>query len=133
MAGCLKALHFWRKKSRPYSAGTNERSSSPQRGRTRTVWIPDPEKPPLDVQHVNFTLPSTGVPIRRHVNPSYSAAATPADTRWIDSATATKAAPAYFGSGVRMQDGDIGDPDEVARQKKAAQEEQERLDFFQMM
>ncbi|KAK4097659.1 hypothetical protein N658DRAFT_433517 [Parathielavia hyrcaniae] len=129
MQGCLKALRFWRKKSRPYSTSTDDSSCSPLRGPTPTVWIPDPEKPPLHVEHVDFTRPSTGVLIRRHVNPPYSAASTPASTtRWIDPATARN------NHGAGRQDGDMmGDSDVVGRQKKAAQEEQERLDFFQMM
>jgi hypothetical protein len=135
MAGCLKALGFWRKKSRADAAcSTDEKYPAPHRGRTRTVAPdpPDPEKPPLEVHHAPVAFPSTGVPIRPHVNPVYSAYSTPADTRWTDSATATKT-PYSLGGGAGMKDEGVDDPEEVARRKKAAQEEQERLDFFQML
>jgi hypothetical protein len=64
------------------------------------------------------------VPVRPHVNPEYSAYSTPVDTTWADSTTSTKASNSV---------NDAADPEEVARRKKAEQEEQERLDFFQMM
>ncbi|KAH6631364.1 hypothetical protein F5144DRAFT_215755 [Chaetomium tenue] len=121
MAGCLKALGFWKKKSKGASATVPEEK---RRHAESNIPNSNPEKPAVKVGHVHNTLPPGGVPVRPHVNPEYSAYSTPVDTTWADSTTSTKAPGSVD---------DPTDPDHVARQKKAAQEEQERLDFFQMM
>jgi hypothetical protein len=130
MAGCLKALGFWRKKSKNgAAAGITEKP----RTQHAPSNIHNPEKPPLEVQHVRVAPASRGVPIRPTVNPVYSAYSTPVDTRWADSATSTKAPYYSADDGTKLEDDGVVDPEEDARRRKAAQEEQERLDFFQMM
>lgn len=120
MAGCLKALGFWKKKSKGASAAAPE-----EKARRAESTIPNPAREkPVEVRHVHNTLPPGGVPVRPNVNPEYSAYSTPVDTTWADSTTSTKTPGSV---------NDPADPDEVARRKKAEQEEQERLDFFQMM
>ncbi|EAQ88484.1 predicted protein [Chaetomium globosum CBS 148.51] len=121
MAGCFKALGFWKKKSKGASAAVPEEK---RRHAEIKILSPNPEKPPVEVGHVHNTLPPGGVPVRPHVNPEYSAYSTPVDTTWADSTTSTKAPGSVD---------DPADSDAVARRKKAEQEEQERLDFFQMM
>ncbi|KAK4149905.1 hypothetical protein C8A00DRAFT_37490 [Chaetomidium leptoderma] len=102
MAGCFKALRFWRKKNRADDAAyKNEKPRAA---------FPNPEKPPLEVQHVVRVAGAfRSVPVRPTVNPAFHDG-----TKWKD-------------------EGDVSDPEEVARRKKAEQEEQDRLDFFQMM
>jgi len=89
-------------------------------------------KKPVETSHEHTTpSPPRGVPIRPTVNPMYSTYSTPIDTRWANSATRTETS--------RSAEGEINstnecvDAEKVSLQKKAAQEEQERLDFFQMM
>ncbi|KAH6857020.1 hypothetical protein B0I37DRAFT_352025 [Chaetomium sp. MPI-CAGE-AT-0009] len=113
MAGCLKALGFWKKRSKGASAAfTDEQLRRAEK------------KLSIEVRHVNDTYPPRGIPVRPNVNPEHSTYSTPVYTRWVDSTTSTKP------SGSVKDDADIND---AARRKKAEQEEQERLDFFQMM
>ena len=130
MAGCLKALGFWRKKNKNgAAAGTTEKPRA-HRPPSNTH---NPEKPPFEVQHVQVAPASRGVPIRPTVNPVYSAYSTPVDTRWADSATSAKAQYYSVDDGTKLKDEGVVDSEEAARRRKAEQEEQERLDFFQMM
>ena len=85
------------------------------------------------MQHVQVAPASRGVPIRPTVNPVYSAYSTPVDTRWADSATSAKAQYYSVDDGTKLKDEGVVDSEEAARRRKAEQEEQERLDFFQMM
>lgn len=128
MAGCLKALRFWGKKNRAESATGSNKKPRPSH---TDPGHRNPEKPPLEVQHADLAPAFRGVPIRPNVNPVYSAYSTPADTTWADSA-ATKT-PNSFDDSAKLKDDGVVDPEEVARRKKVEQEEQERLDFFQMM
>lgn len=124
MAGCLK-LCFWKKRSK--AAPTAARNEKPF-----TSSRDDSEKPHLEAQRSRAEPASRGVPIRPNVDPVYSAYSTPADTRWADSATSTKV-PNSLDDGAKLKDEGVVDPEEAARRKKAEQEEQERMDFFQMM
>ncbi|KAK4227141.1 hypothetical protein QBC38DRAFT_455517 [Podospora fimiseda] len=80
---------------------------------------------------------SRGVPIRPDVNPAYSAYSTPADPTWADSLTPKYLPPAALEA--KLKEEGITDPEEIARRKakearkKTEQDEQERMDFLQMM
>lgn len=129
MAGCFKALRFWGKKHKAETATGSNKKPRPSRA---DPGHRNPEKPPLEVQHVDLAPAFRGVPIRPNVNPVYSAYSTPADTTWADSVASTKI-PNSFDDSAKLKDEGVVDPEEAARRKKAEQEEQERLDFLQMM
>ena len=120
MAGCLK-LCFWKKRSKAEPAAVTK--EKPFFDHAETV-IPSP---PWAQQRSRAAPASRGVPVRANVDPVCSAYSTPVDTRWADSATSQK-----FTNSLELKDEGGVDPEE-ARRKKAEQEEQERLDFFQMM
>jgi hypothetical protein len=120
MAGCLK-LCFWKKRSK--AEPTAARKEKPFFDHAETV-IPSP----LWAQRNRAAPASRGVPIRPNVDPVYSAYSTPVDTRWANSTTSTKVPNL-----LELKDEGGVDSEEAARRKKAEQEEQERLDFFQMM
>ncbi|KAK4112703.1 hypothetical protein N656DRAFT_797903 [Canariomyces notabilis] len=85
----------------------------------------DYEKPPLDtasIGHTESVLAPGGVPIRPNVNPAFTAYSTPPDG-WVPTG----------GNEAKLKDELDGDSEEAARRRKAEQEEQERLDFFQML
>jgi hypothetical protein len=115
MAGCLKALGFWKKKSKGASVTVTDE---------KPRHVEKKLEPSVEVRHVHDTHPPRGIPVRPDVNPEYSAYSTPVDTTWADSTTSTKT-PGSVENAVES--------DDAARRKKAEQEEQERLDFFQMM
>ncbi|KAL2163957.1 hypothetical protein VTH06DRAFT_3170 [Thermothelomyces fergusii] len=127
MPGCLCALGFRRKKTKSRNittVPTNEKARLARAGNATpgATEAPPSEKKPYchaEVTHVQ----STGVRVRPGVNPAYSAYAAPVDTRWAGCAGAAKAVEAAD---------EAADPEEAAR-RRAAREEQERLDFFQML
>ncbi|AEO58251.1 hypothetical protein MYCTH_2305452, partial [Thermothelomyces thermophilus ATCC 42464] len=126
MPSCLRALGFRKKKSKAHlTTTTNEKPKVAHPGSApgATKVPPLEEVPHAEVSHVQ----STGVPVRPGVNPLYSAYSTPVNTRWADSA----AAPPRPSDGMVESADKAVDPEEAAL-RKAAQEEQERLDFFQM-
>lgn len=131
MGGCLQALRFWRKKRQSPVPAFRYSDEKPRESGTESIGF-DPEKPPLPVQRSRYTPPTfRGVPVRPYVNPVYSAYSTPVDTSWADSSSAK--APIPYSDDPKLKDEGVDDPEEAARRRKAEQEEQERLDFFQMM
>lgn len=138
MPSCLRALGFRKKKSKAHLAATTNKkpnvvhpSSNP--GVEKAPPPPPEVVPDAEVTHVQ----STGVPIRPDVNPQYSAYSTPLDARWADSAVAPSSSPPPpprqpLDGKAESADDKTVDPQEAARHK-AAQEEQERRDFFQML
>lgn len=131
MGGCLQALRFWRKKSKTPATPFRYSDEKPRSSETESIGV-DLEKPPLEGQRAHYVPPAfRGVPVRSYVNPVYSAYSTPVDTRWADS-TFSKT-PIPYSDDPKLKDEGVDDPEEAARRRKAEQEEQERLDFFQMM
>ncbi|KAL2156657.1 hypothetical protein VTH82DRAFT_1402 [Thermothelomyces myriococcoides] len=137
MPSCLRALGFRKKKSKAHLAATTNKkpnvvhpSSNP--GVEKAPPPPPEVVPDAEVTHVQ----STGVPIRPDVNPQYSAYSTPLDARWADSGVAPSSPPPPprqpLDGKAESADDKTVDPQEAARHK-AAQEEQERRDFFQML
>ncbi|KAG7288260.1 hypothetical protein NEMBOFW57_007791 [Staphylotrichum longicolle] len=119
MGGCLQALRFWRKKRQTPVPAFRYSDEKPRESGTESIGF-DPEKPPLPVQRSRYTPPTfRGVPVRPYVNPVYSAYSTPT--------------PIPYSDDPKLKDEGVDDPEEAARRRKAEQEEQERLDFFQMM
>lgn len=143
--GCLSTLKIWRKKGpAPKPVVTHAKVvHTTSRGSSRSTATYD-EKHASIATEVPGPLPippsARGVPIRPDVNPAYSAYSTPADPRWTDSLTANQASSLLPFEEVRLKEEEAGDP-EVARRRRAEEEkkrqaereEQERLDFFQMM
>lgn len=135
--GCLTALKFWRKKRAIAAEAVVAEKTVPYSPKPDSFL--DTEKQ----QHVEVTrsnpAPSTrGAPIRPDVNPAYSAYSTPADPSWANSLTRTQVSTSAVDEAKLKEEG--LDSGEISRRrkaeedrKKAEQEEQERLDFFQMM
>ncbi|KAK3936010.1 hypothetical protein QBC46DRAFT_420464 [Diplogelasinospora grovesii] len=117
---------------------------------SNTTTLYDPEKNRF---RDRSALPSGIAPVRLHVNPAYSAYSTPADfngprfrgggakdsDNWTDTPM-TKVASDSVDFPSKLKEDDVDDPEEALRRRKAEEakrkaerEEQERLDFFQMM
>ncbi|KAK3988223.1 hypothetical protein QBC44DRAFT_309604 [Cladorrhinum sp. PSN332] len=122
-------LRFWKKKPSQRTNTVVAEKNIPDSPH-ETTFSPSAEK----------TRPhpsARGVPIRPDVNPAYSAYSAPADPTWADSLTPKYLPPAALEA--KLKEEGITDPDEIARRraeearKKAEQDEQERMDFMQMM
>ncbi|KAK4142566.1 uncharacterized protein C8A04DRAFT_29843 [Dichotomopilus funicola] len=127
MPGHLKSLKFWKSKSKPASAPITIEKPS----RTPTTSSKDITKPPIKVQTTPLDPTQRGVPVRPTVNPAYSAYSTPVDTKWAEFPSTQRPLPDEE-IAKAVEEGDLK-AEEAARRKKAELEEQERLDFFQMM
>ncbi|KAK4159266.1 hypothetical protein QBC43DRAFT_131851 [Cladorrhinum sp. PSN259] len=126
-------LRFWKKK--PAQGNTTVAVEKTIPGSPQGTIFLHQEK--QSAEKIRPHHPPGGVPIRPDVNPAYSAYSTPADPTWADSLTPKYLPPALLEA--KLKEEGITDPDEIARRKaeearkKAEQDEQERMDFLQMM
>ncbi|KAH6612928.1 hypothetical protein B0J18DRAFT_71183 [Chaetomium sp. MPI-SDFR-AT-0129] len=132
MPGHLKSLKFWKTKSKPASTSiTSEKPSTTPPTTITSSPSKDTTKPPIKIQTTPLDPTQRGVPVRPTVNPAYSAYSTPVDTKWADFPSTQRPLPNEE-IAKAVEEGDVK-AEEAARRKKAELEEQERLDFFQMM
>ncbi|KAK4466206.1 hypothetical protein QBC42DRAFT_293566 [Cladorrhinum samala] len=128
MAG-LKSLRFWKKKHSQNALPAEKifEDESPRES------IEKPSAAESSRPHPS----ARGVQIRPDVNPAFSAYSTPADPSWANSLTPRWLPDAALEA--KLKDDGITDPEEIARRRadnarvKTEQEEQERMDFMQMM
>ncbi|KAK4245866.1 hypothetical protein C7999DRAFT_33723 [Corynascus novoguineensis] len=129
MANRLRAVFGLRKKK----SKTDLPDSSIEKPQVTHWETVKATKEPVKTSHEHTKPPPPrGVPIRPTVSPMYSTYSTPVNTRWANSATRTETSPCSA-EGEINSNNECVDTKEASLQKKAAQEEQERLDFFQMM
>ncbi|KAK4182169.1 hypothetical protein QBC35DRAFT_193910 [Podospora australis] len=137
--GCLSALKFWRKKPAPVRQEAIPAEKIVPYSPQASSFSDTEKQSHQEVTRSSPAGPSTrGVPIRPDVNPAYSAYSTPADPSWTNSLTRTQVSTPLVDEAKLKEEG--VDDAEIARRRKAEearrkaeQEEQERLDFLQMM
>lgn len=118
MAGCFKALCFWRRRSKANNAAVcREKRAASWYDIVRSVS--ESETAPLNQAHA--APASTRVP-----NPAYSA-----DPIWASKARSTIGTSSLEDGATLNEEDDAAEAARVRR--KAEQEEQERMDFLQMM
>lgn len=125
MSDRLKSLKFWKPKTKhvPTPITTEKPPTTPI-----TPPPKDTTKPAVQIQTTPLDPTQRGVPIRSTVNPAYSAYSTPVDTKWAEFPSTHRTDDIAKA----VEEGDLK-AEEEARKKEAEMEEQERLDFFQMM